>query len=193
MRIFHSYKQDTDEELMRRVSRNDTDAFEEIYTRYANRMQGFFIRMLGYDIAKAEDFTQELFLKVYESRSAYEEGRIFSSWAFSIAYNLCKNEYRHREIVEIHELEQNYDSDTTEEPAFEKMYDRAVFENQLSISLTKLSADQLAAFTLRYNEELSVSEISRILDCPEGTVKSRLHYALRTLSQSLSMYNPIKP
>jgi len=113
MRIFHSYRQDTDEELMRRVSRNDTTAFEEIYTRYAKRMQGFFIRMLGYDIAKAEDFTQELFLKVYESRSAYEEGRTFSSWAFSMAYNLCKNEYRHREVVETHELELNYDSDST--------------------------------------------------------------------------------
>jgi len=191
MRIFHSYRQDADEELMRRVSRNDTKAFEELYTRYAGRMQGFFIRMLGYDIAKAEDFTQELFLKVYESRSAYEEGRTFSSWAFSMAYNLCKNEYRHRDVVEIHEQELNYNSDATEEPAFEKVYDQAVFENQLSISLSKLPADQLAAFTLRYNEELSVQEIARVLDCPEGTVKSRLHYALRSLSQSLSIYNPI--
>jgi RNA polymerase sigma factor, sigma-70 family len=193
MRIFHSYKQDTDEELMRWVSRSNTKAFEELYTRYARRMQGFFIRMLGYDIAKAEDFTQELFLKVYESRGAYEEGRTFSSWAFSMAYNLCKNEYRHRDIVESHEQELNYNSDATEEPAFEQMYDRAVFENQLSISLSKLSGDQLAAFTLRYNEELSVQEIARVLDCPEGTVKSRLHYALRSLSQSLSMYNPVKP
>lgn len=73
------------------------------------------------------------------------------------------------------------------------MYDQSVFENQLSLSLARLSGDQLAVFTLRYNEELSVPEIARILDCPEGTVKSRLHYALRTLSQSLSMYNPVKP
>ncbi len=193
MRIFHSYKQDTDEELMRWVSRNNAKAFEELYTRYARRIQGFFIRMLGYDIAKAEDFTQELFLKVYESRGAYEEGRTFSSWAFSMAYNLCKNEYRHQEVVENHEQELIYNSDATEEPTFEKIYDQAVFENQLSISLSKLSGDQLAAFTLRYNEELSVQEIARVLNCPEGTVKSRLHYALRSLSQSLSMYNPVKP
>lgn len=193
MRIFHSYKEDTDEELMKRVSRNDTRAFEVLYTRYARRLQGFFIRMLGFDIPKAEDFTQELFLKIYEGRNAYEEGRSFSSWAFSMAYNLCKNEYRHREVVENHEAELLNSSDATEEPAFEHMYDQSVFENQLSLSLARLSGDQLAVFTLRYNEELSVPEIARILDCPEGTVKSRLHYALRTLSQSLSMYNPVKP
>ncbi len=192
MRIFHSYKQDTDEELMRWVSKGDTKAFEELYLRYARRLQGFFIRMLGYDIAKAEDFTQELFLKVYESRSAYGEGKIFSSWAFSMAYNLCKNEYRHQEVVENHEAELKVTSSDIEEPIFEQLYDRAVFETQLRESLQKLTGEQLAAFTLRYDEELSIPEIARILVCPEGTVKSRLHYALRSLSQSLSMYNPVK-
>lgn len=192
MRIFSSYREEADEELMCKVSRGDNRAFEELYTRYAHRLQGFFIRMLGSDSSKAEDCTQELFIKVYEHKATYQKEKSFSSWIFSMAYNLCKNEYRHREIVACHEAETNTRSFFEVDSSFEQMYDKEVFEEQLKRSLTKLSEDQLAAYTLRYEEELTVAQIADVLQCPEGTVKSRLHYALLTLSQSLSMYNPIK-
>lgn len=192
MRIFRSYRQEADEELMCKVSRDDNRAFEELYTRYAPRLQGFFIRMLGSDSAKAEDFTQELFIKIYEHRLSYQKERSFSSWIFAMAYNLCKNEYRHKDVVACHEAEINVLPALVEDMPFEQKYDNEVFEAQLKKSLERLSGDQLTAFTLRYDEELTIAQIAEVLQCPEGTVKSRLHYALQTLSQSLSMYNPIK-
>lgn len=192
MRIFRSYRQEADEELMCKVSRDDNRAFEELYTRYAPRLQGFFIRMLGSDSSKAEDFTQELFIKIYEHKASYQKERSFSSWIFSMAYNLCKNEYRHREVVACHEAETNTRSTCEDDASFEQKYDKEVFEGQLKHSLTKLSEDQLLVFTLRYDEELSIAQIAEVFQCPEGTIKSRLHYALQTLSQSLSMYNPMK-
>ena len=109
MTLFSSFKRDeTDEQLMERfVFRDNEKAFEELYCRYAPRFKGFFIRMLSADGALADDFLQELFLRIYEARGSYQHGKQFSTWAFSMAYNLCKNEYRHRDIVDEYRLQQS--------------------------------------------------------------------------------------
>ncbi len=105
---------------MRRVANGEKSAFEVLYLRYAPRVQGFFVRMLRRDYEKAQDFTQELFLKVYKSRNNYEKGIEFSSWIFSMAYNMCKNEYRHQSVVEEHESFLVVDPVLSEGPLFEK-------------------------------------------------------------------------
>ena len=183
MTLFSSFKRDeADEQLMERfVFRDNEKAFEELYCRYAPRFKGFFIRMLSADRALADDFLQELFLRIYEARGSYQHGKQFSTWTFSMAYNLCKNEYRHRDIVDEYRLQQSYtnEEDSCSSPEFEAVHDRQDFE-------------QRAAYTLRYEEELPVQEIAQVLCCPEGTVKSRLYYTLKVLQRSLSDYNPQK-
>ena len=74
MTLFSSFKRDeTDEQLMERfVFRDNEKAFEELYCRYATRFKGFFIRMLSADGALADDFLQELFLRIYEARGSYQ-------------------------------------------------------------------------------------------------------------------------
>lgn len=111
---------------------------------------------------------------------------------FAMAYNLCKNEYRHRDIVAEYRLQQSYIKDGEDSPSskFEVVYDRQVFNRQLKKVLAGLTDEQRAAYTLRYEEELSVQEIAQIVCCPEGTVKSRLYYTLKVLQRSLSDYNP---
>ena len=75
---------ETDEQLMERfVSKKSEKAFEELYRRYAPRLKGFFIRMMSGDVALADDFLQELFLRIYEARSSYQTGKQFSTWAFA--------------------------------------------------------------------------------------------------------------
>ncbi len=177
----------TDEELMQKIIRGEPLAFEMLYHRHVRRFQGFFMRMLGYNCAKAEDFTQDLFLRIYEQSARFEEKQTFSSWAFSIAYNLCKNEYRHQEV------EEKYQADAQGKTACyetEPPLDKVQFENHLQQAIFRLPEAQKAAFTLRYQEELPVSEIAQILKVPEGTVKSRLHYALRSLAETLKIYHP---
>lgn len=195
MRIFSSLnlQDETDEKLMERLALRDNEqAFEELYLRYASRFKGFFIRMLSSDATLADDFLQELFLRIYEARNSYRQGKQFSTWAFSMAYNLCKNEYRHREVVEGYLLQQPpiEEKDCCVLPEFESAHDRSIFNKQLRKALSLLTEEQRAAYTLRYEEELSVQEIAEILHCPKGTVKSRLFYALKLLQRSLSNYNP---
>lgn len=74
MMLFTSFSHDeTDEQLMERFAfRNSEKAFEELYCRYAPRFKGFFMRMLSADGALADDFLQELFLRVYEARGSYQ-------------------------------------------------------------------------------------------------------------------------
>ncbi len=192
LRLFFPVERDTDEHLMQRVACGEKAAFEMLYTRYAPRLQGFFVRMLGHDMDKAQDFTQELFLKIYTLRTHYNESQIFSSWVFTMAYNMCRNEYRHLSVVEEHESYLLAGPLPAEGPLFEEAYDKALFDETLQQAMKMLSPDCLAVLTLRYEEELPIAEIARILSCPDGTVKSRLHYALRHLAQSLSNFHPLK-
>ena len=70
--LFKSNRQMTDEQLMHRASRGSESAFEELYRRYARRLQGFFFRQLGGDEEAAADYTHDVFLRVYEARNRYQ-------------------------------------------------------------------------------------------------------------------------
>ena len=84
----------SDEQLMLRVGAGSNAAFDELYRRYARRLQGFFFRQLGGDEAAAADATHDTFLRLFEARDRYIEGRRVDTWLFTIAYNLCRNRYR---------------------------------------------------------------------------------------------------
>jgi len=68
--------------------------------------------------------------------------------------------------------------------------DRSLFTARLTDALEELEDIHRTCFILRYQEELSIKEISEVMDCPEGTVKSRLYYALRKLSDKLQVFRP---
>ena len=87
----------SDEALMSRIAKGNTAAFELLYDRYSNRMHAFFRRMLGNDSELANDFLQELFMKIIEKPKAFDVERRFSTWIYTVASNMCKNEYRRRE------------------------------------------------------------------------------------------------
>ena len=72
--LFKPHRKMTDEELMQRVARDSESAFEELYRRYARRLQSFFFRQLGGDEEMASDFTHDVFMRMYEARDTYAEG-----------------------------------------------------------------------------------------------------------------------
>src|SRR5260370_26728402 len=84
-----------DEALMAAYQKGDGRAFETLFSRYQDRVFGYFVRTFG-DQALAEDLFQRTFLQVHRARAGYDSARPFVSWVFSIASNLGKDELKHR-------------------------------------------------------------------------------------------------
>lgn len=179
----------SDEELMSLLTNRGQLAFDELYKRYSKPLLNFFFRMLNNDREKAEDFLQDLFLKIIEKPESFDQSKKFNTWFYTLASNMIKNEYRSRQTRTNHETEMLA---FNEEP-FElnsESYDRKLFDCRLQLELDKLDVDSKTVFNLRYLEEMSVKQIAEIMNCPEGTVKSRLFYLTKQLSKKLLVYKP---
>ena len=158
------------------------DDFNRLYREHARRAQGFFLRMTG-DSVLAEDLTQELFTRLWEHRSQFDAHRgDFLTWMFSVAYNLCKNEYRHRSVVETWD---SVNSDTECAQDASVALEREEQKRLLANAVRHLPDGVREVFLLRYEEELSISDVASILLIPEGTVKSRSFTALSLLREKM--------
>jgi len=180
------YTEISDEELMKGICNSDKDAFNELYKRYNGRLLYYFYRMLGNSEEKAQDLLQDIFLKIIEKPHLFDVSRKFSTWIFSIAHNMCKNEYRSRDVRKIVENKDNVETLNNKVPCED--IDLRIFTGELYKELDKLSEDQKTIFILRYREGFKVKEISNIVKRPEGTVKSKLFYTIRILSEKLKYY-----
>ena len=181
----------SDEQLMAQYSAGSQDAFKEIYQRYSKRLLHYFYRMLGHSEEKAQDFMQDLFLKIVEKPESYNTSQAFSTWLYSVANNMCKNEYRSMAV-----RENTFYIDDSKSVMKQVVYqqskiDDKIFNKELDKKLEHLSDEERSCFVLRYQEEFSIKEISKILNCPEGTVKSRLFYTIKKLSSSLKEFNTL--
>ena len=173
----------SDSELMQQIVSGDQAAFSELYLRYKSRMYYYFYRMLGNSADSANDFLQELFLKLIEKPESYNPAYSFSTWFYSVANNMCKNEYRKRGI------RQEYQDVEALEPQIDYLSDSTIEHEQvvekIFATLDSLGEEQRSAFLLRYREGFSIKEVAEILELPEGTVKSRLFYAKKLLAEKL--------
>lgn len=183
----------SDEELMLHLCNGEVQAFDEIYYRYSKLLLGYFIRMLNFDKRSAEDALQDLFLKIAETPEKFDASRSFKTWIFSIASNSCKNFYRHQQVVANSKEELSYLGERTDHDEFLKAasrMDAKEFRRILDEVLNELAPEKKEAFILKYQEDKSISDIAFIQDCPEGSVKSRLHYTLKILEEKLKIFNP---
>lgn len=162
----------------------DRTAFEALYQRHGRRAKGFFLRMMDYDEPLADDLTQELFLRVWQHREEYSTHRSFETWLFTIAYNLCKNEYRHQNTVKACEEELSRQPEPTTNPVED--LEQKELKARIRRAIQQLPEGQREAFILRYEEDLPLADVATILDIPEGTVKSRLFHALNTVRTALT-------
>lgn len=184
-----SRKNLTDEQLIILLNDGDEEAFGLIYDRYAESMLSFFYSKLQ-DREKAEDFLQNLFIKLIEKGSSFEVNKVFKTWFFTLAHNQCKNEYRRLSKLPIQEVNVEFNSLVNNwEEGLEKM-DLSVFSEHLTFALKKLGNNHQSSFLLRFKYNFSIKEISEVLDCSEGTTKSRLFYTLKKLATELQEFNP---
>lgn len=175
------YKLESDEWVAGRAADGSVAAFNELYERYGQKMFSYFFRMLWSDKELAEDCTQELFLKVIKHGKDFDVNRKFSTWFYSIAHNMCKNEYRKAEVKAKYQPVKTQLSvaDT------EKNSDLQRFKKALADLLDRMTEEKKQLYVLRFEEQLSVPDISQVMNIPEGTVKSRIFYLLKEMKEQL--------
>ena len=162
---------ESDEKLVARVAAGDSAALEELLRRHERALTGFIHRRTGgIDV---EDLYQETWMRVVRGAPGFDVSRRFSSWLFQIATNLCRDWWRSRRPeVSVDRL------DEVETPAA-RCTELALTADAL---LSTLPDAQREALVLRYYHDVGEAEMSEILGCPRGTVKSRIHNALARLS-----------
>ncbi|WP_107039479.1 RNA polymerase sigma factor [Brumimicrobium mesophilum] len=184
-------KHDSDEELVLLVRKGNDNAFNELYQRYAKRMLFFFYTRLNQDEQIAQDCLQDLFIKVLDKLNTFDTNQRFLSWIYAIASNMCKNKYRKNERSWT--KDQNFDwTQLIDINAIENLsssIDKELFTTSLQKELSKMSDDNRMIFLLKHQDGLTVPEISEIIGCPEGTVKSKLFYTIKKLCIELKVFN----
>jgi RNA polymerase sigma-70 factor, ECF subfamily len=171
--------------------RGDPRAFGEIVARYQVRLLNFVYRMIG-DRERAEDLVQEAFLRVYRHLDRFDQTRKFSTWIYTIASNLAKNELRNRSRSPLVTLEQSRSRDeiTPRTVDFEDpdsrpddLCERRDLKALVDQTVALLSSHHREVFVLRELEGKSYEEIAEIMHCNLGTVKSRLNRARQSFAE----------
>ena len=160
-------------------------AFDELVNRYQNRLLNFVYRTTG-DRERAEDLVQEVFVRVYRHIHRFDRSRKFSTWIYTIASNLAKNELRNRSrnpLVLFQTIRRNWEDDDRplqfEDPGSrpDDLYRKRHLREVVEDAVEKLPPHHRNVFVLRELEGKSYEEIAEITSCNLGTVKSRLNRA----------------
>jgi RNA polymerase sigma-70 factor (ECF subfamily) len=187
---------DIDAELMLRVKRGETGAFEALVEKYKQPVINLVYRSVG-DLAEAEDVAQNVFVQAFKAASRYQPTAKFSTWLFTIARNLCLNEIRRRarhpaESLEADKAEDEESSrrqyaDTKLSGPAEEML-QAELQEKISAVLAGLPENQRTAILLFREQDMSYEDIARILGTTLAATKSLMHRARETLKQQLKPY-----
>ena len=179
----------SDEVLIKQFQNGDIRSFNQIVLRYKDRLIHF-VHGFVHDIDKAEDLVQDTFLKLYTHKNSYKEIAKFSTWLYTIAANLARTELRklkRRKTFSVTELSREdrefIISSSDDNPSDDHLSKN--FEKNVQKALSALPNDFKTIIILRDIQELSYDEISKIVELPLGTVKSRINRGRIKLQQLL--------
>lgn len=185
--------QESDQALIKHAQEGDTHAFDEIVKRYQHKIT----RLIHYyvpDASECLDLTQEVFIKVYSSLSKFRGDSAFYTWLYRVAINTVKNyvilsHYRTPTVDvevdrpgEVLSLLLPKNTDTPEHCLLRDEIESKIFD-----VIDELPNDARVAFALREMEGLSYEEIADVMDCPVGTVRSRIFRAREAIENDLKV------
>jgi RNA polymerase sigma-70 factor, ECF subfamily len=183
---------EVDQQLVERAQRGDKHAFELLVAKYQRRL-GRLISRFVRNASEAEDVTQDAFIKAYRALPAFRGDSAFYTWLYRIGINTAKNYL----VAQGRRAPTSTPLDAEEAEAFEDaalLHEVATPENELmskqvvevvNSSLQELPDDLRMALTLREIEGLSYEEIAAVMDCPIGTVRSRIFRAREAIAANL--------
>ena len=180
----------SDEKLILRFQEGDINAYNELVKRYKDRILNFVLRYFN-NVEQAEDVVQDTLIKLYTHASYYKNVAKFSTWIFTIAKNNALTELRKNkrkktdslwtedgQIIDINSKEESLDSKVQNEIAID----------QLNKFLDEIPENFRMAVVLRDFQELSYEEISKILEIPIGTIKSRINRGRIQLAEKMKHF-----
>jgi RNA polymerase sigma-70 factor (ECF subfamily) len=170
---------------------DDPQAFGTLVDRYQIRLLNFINRTIG-DRERAEDLVQEVFIRVFRHIHRFDQTKKFSTWIYTIASNLAKNELRNRSrnpLVLFQTIKKNWEADhrplqfedTSARP--DDLYRKRFLKDAVERCVSQLPVHHREVFVLRELEGKSYHEIAEITGCNLGTVKSRLNRARNSFAQ----------
>ena len=183
-----------DSEVVQEFLDGDDRAFAELVRRYDKRLQNFVARTVG-DREQAEDLVQETFVRVYRHLHRFDQTRKFSTWVYTIAGNLAKNELRNRSrnpLVLFQTIMKNWDAGFRplewEDPKTrpDDLYRKRFLRAKVDEAVQQLPEHHRTVFVLRELHGKSYDEIAEITGCNLGTVKSRLNRARNSFAQIIA-------
>ena len=183
-----------DSEVVQAFIDGDQRAFGEIVRRYDNRLLNFVYRTVG-DRERAQDLVQETFVRVYRHLARFDQSKKFSTWIYTIASNLAKNELRNRSrnpLVLFQTIKKNWEADhrplewedTQYKP--DDLFRKRHLKEKVDEAVAQLPEHHRIVFVLRELEGKSYEEIADITGCNLGTVKSRLNRARNNFAQIIA-------
>ncbi|MFP3948798.1 MAG: sigma-70 family RNA polymerase sigma factor [Longimicrobiales bacterium] len=186
----------SDEELVTAHLSGRPGAFHELFGRYRDRLIHFVIRKTG-DPDRAQDLVQEAFIRVTRHLHRFDTSKKFSTWVYTIASNLSKNELRNRSrspLVLFQRLTSNWDEDhrplqfedSSTQP--DDLYNKRYIKKLVEETVQELPEHHRLVFRLRELEGKSYEEIAEITGVNLGTVKSRLHRARNSFAQKIEPF-----
>jgi RNA polymerase sigma-70 factor, ECF subfamily len=172
----------------------ETRSFDVLVERYQARLLNFVYRIVG-DRERAEDLVQEVFVRVYRHLGRFDRSKKFSTWIYTIASNLAKNELRNRSrnpLVLFTSMTNGWEDeerplefeDPTSRP--DDMFRKRHVREMVDSSVAQLPSHHREVFVLREIEGRSYEEIAEITHCNLGTVKSRLNRARNSFAEIIA-------
>jgi RNA polymerase sigma-70 factor (ECF subfamily) len=181
----------TDKQLVERVQRGDKRAFDLLVLKYQHRIVGLVGRYLR-DQDEVQDVAQEAFIKAYRALPRFRGDSAFYTWLYRIAINTAKNHLVSRSR---RPPDTDVDVDMEDGSFYESLSDSVNPENSLATdqleavvykAIDDLAEDLKVAVTLREFEGLSYEEIAEVMDCPVGTVRSRIFRAREAIEKKIA-------
>lgn len=184
-------EQKTDLLLVRRVQAGEKAAFDLLVLRYQHKVANLVSRFV-HDHSEVQDVTQEAFIKAYRSIEGFRGDSAFYTWLYRIAVNTSKNYLAARARRPMSKLVSNEDAEQFEsagalrenaDPASEAATDELA--RVIRETIRNLPDELRTAITLRELKGLTYEEIAQVMECPVGTVRSRIFRAREAIDQQL--------
>ena len=182
-----------EKELLKKCRQGDRDAFNILVQTYQRQVINLAYGMLS-DTEDATDAAQEVFIKVYRNIDRFEGKSSLSTWIYRITSNVCKDFLRKRtrtiQSISIYESSEDDDDRPMEikdsSPTPQEHMEITETQREVRKALDELPEEYKSVIVMYDLEGLSYDEISNVLQCPVGTIKSRLNRARKALKKNLS-------